>query len=63
LLKYTFLNNNSDTMLEVSFRPNSTLQNRLVRWYLYLIYILWNYLIFNWHGISNKIVFSFILSL
>jgi len=30
-------------MLEMSFKPNSTPQNRLVKWGLQLTYILWNW--------------------
>jgi len=32
-----------DTIKNVDFKPNSTPQNRLVRWGLHLTYILWNF--------------------
>ena len=53
-----FLNNSSNTMFEVGFKPNSTPQNRLVRWGLHHTYILWNYLILSRGGISNNIRYS-----
>jgi len=43
-------------MLEVSFKPNSTPQNRLVRWGLHLTYILWNCLISSRYGTSNNYI-------
>jgi len=42
-----------DTMLEVDFKLNSTLQNQLVKWGLHLTYILWIGLIFSWCETSN----------
>jgi len=40
-------------LLEVGLKPNSTPQNRLVRWGLHLTYILWIGLISSQCGTSN----------
>jgi len=40
-------------MLDMSFKSNSTPQNRFVRWGLHLIYILWIDLISSRRGTSN----------
>jgi len=42
-------------MLEMEFKPNSTPQNRLVRWGLHHIYILWNCLISSRCETSNTL--------
>jgi len=42
-------------VLEVGFKPNLTLQNRLVRWDLHLTYILWIGLISSRCGTPNTL--------
>jgi len=40
-------------VLEVGFKPNSTLQDQLVKWDLHLTYILWISLISSRRGTTN----------
>jgi len=48
------IQNDIDSMLEMSFKSNSTLQNWFVKWGLYFSYILWNCFISNQCETSNN---------